>query len=172
MTKATFIKITQSQPVKPGQYVVIATHSSQPARELVAIWENDGFKSGWLTAHGWTVQQWRLERPQRKSTSYTEREDRILLKNNGKANARELSQALGRSESSIKVRACLLGVSLAVQGRIYEHWNGTDERYVAELTLAGFTPQEIGDKLERSRASVYSKIEALRRQGVLPRHGE
>lgn len=168
MTKATFIKVSERSPGIGGQYVVIATHAERPARELVALWQGDK----WITGKGWTVQQWRLERPQRKTTSYTVAEDLELLTNDVKRDAREMSQHLGRSESSVKVRACVLGVSLAAAGRIYEHWNGTDEKYVAELTLAGFTPQEIGDKLERSRASVYSKIEALRRQGVLPRHGE
>lgn len=170
MKAVTFYAAEHHQPTTLGQYVVIAHHDAKelPARELVALYG----AGGWITAPGWHVHEWRSERPQFKRNSYSEDEDLALLKNDGKRDAKEMAEHLGRSESSVKVRACILGVSLAAKGRAYNAWGGADERYVVELTNAGFTPQDIADKLDRSRASVYSKIEALRKVGVLPRGKE
>lgn len=150
-------------PPKPGQYIATTTHKEHGGREVWAIWQGQH----WITAPGREVEAWALPR-QPKRNGYTVAEDMTIFRLAGKKPADQIAAEIGRSPASVKVRGHLLGLSLAVNYG-YNHWSGTDERYLIELFKDGMKPGRIAIKLERTKASVNSKIEAFRKLGVLPR---
>lgn len=153
-------------PPETGQYITHTTHKEYGAREVWAIWQGEH----WITAPGREVTAWAYP-DQPKRNGYSVAEDMTLFRLAGKKGPEDIGKEIGRSAASVKVRAHLLGISLAVKHG-YGHWTAEDEKYLIELFKDGMKPLMIGKKLERSRGSINSKIEQFRRLGILPRKGK
>lgn len=161
------MKFTKSPatPAESGQYLVKTTHKEQGAREVFAVWTG----TEWVTAPGREVTAWAYPL-QPKHDSYRMSEDLILFTLAGKETPETIARHVGRTAASVKVRAHLLGLSLAIK-KGYEHWNARDEKILIELFRAGFRGNALADKLGRSYRSISGKLEAFKRQGILPRRG-
>lgn len=164
----TWIIARNVNPHEKGQYpALLKSDDDHAARDVVALW--DGKR--WITAPGRVVEYWSYPTLKARPTSYVYDEDFLLFSQAGILTAEAIATMLKRTESSVKVRAHLLGISLAVVNT-YNEWSARDENFLIELVKDGFTSNEIASKLERSRNSVYSKIEAFRQKGILPRRGK
>ena len=99
--------------------------------------------------------------------------DHLVRQREAGVPARKIAEELGVGNSALErkiAELCLEGQPL--RKRVKQEWPQEDVDRIIQMARDGMTAPEIAEELDRSAASVNSKLTKLRRTGVLPWVGQ
>ena len=99
--------------------------------------------------------------------------DHLVRQREAGVPARKIAEELGVGSTTLEQKIaelCLEGQPL--RKRVQQEWPQEDVDRIIQMARDGMTAPEIAEELDRSAASVNSKLTKLRRAGVLPWVGQ
>ena len=99
--------------------------------------------------------------------------DHLVRQREAGVPARKIAEELGVGSTTLEQKIaelCLEGQPL--RKRVKQEWPQEDVDRIIQMARDGMTAPEIAEELDRSAASVNSKLTKLRRAGVLPWVGQ
>lgn len=99
--------------------------------------------------------------------------DHLVRQREAGVPARKIAEELGVGNTTLEQKIaelCLEGQPL--RKRVKQEWTRDDVNCIIQMARDGMTAPEIAEKIDRSAASVNSKLTKLRKAGMLPWVGQ